>query len=122
MTPLETAKKACEKCGACRAAIPLIMCPRRPEGIWENIKFHLGIRRFLWSLAHFDFFATYEGAAIYHCEALDLVEPLITGYEGVQKQVPIWDGDYVDVWFELTDELDDEEGEDEDQSDEVSDN
>jgi hypothetical protein len=85
------------------------MCPRRPVGIWEKIKFHLGIRRFLWSLAHLDLFATHDAGAIYHCEALDLVEPLITGYDGVQKQRPIWEDDYVDVWFALTDELDDEE-------------
>lgn len=109
MTHLEIAKKACEKCGACRAAIPLVMCPRAPVGLWEKIKFHLGIRRFLWSLAHLDFFATYEAGQIYHCEALDLVEPLVTGYKGVQNQVPIWEEGYEDVWYDLTDELDDEE-------------
>ena len=109
MTHLEIAKKACEKCGACREAIPLVMCPREPRGIWENIKFHLGIRRFLLGLAHLDMLATYEGAEIYHCEALDLVEPLVTGYRGVQNQIPIWEKGYEDVWFDLTDELDDEE-------------
>ena len=109
MTHLEIAKKACEKCGACREALPLVMCPRAPVGLWEHIKFYLGIRRFLWGLAHLDMLYCYEHGAIFWCEALDLVEPLVTGYRGVQNQIPVWEEGYEDVWFDLTDELDEEE-------------
>lgn len=112
MTHLEIAKKACDRCGACRAGVALIMCPDLPKTRWQRLLYHIGFRRRFWSLAHLDILYTYEAAGIFHCHALDLIKPLITGYRGVQKQIPIFEGDYQEVWFNLSDDLDDEEEDD----------
>lgn len=104
MNHLEIAKKAVEQCGACRASIPFMLCPRRPDGIWEWLLLHLGFRKRFWSLAHFDIFYTYEAAGVFHCHALECITPLIKGYK---NHNPIFEDGYEDVWDNLTDELDD---------------
>ncbi len=93
----ELAMQAREKCQACRHDI---FVKRLPPSIDPNDD----------ELVHLDLFATYEAGQIYKCDAIDILEKVITGYDNNNNPV------YVDGWEKIMEELCDD-GNDSDRND-----
>lgn len=80
------AMQAREKCQACKHDI---VVKRLPTSIGPNDD----------ELVHLDLFATYEAGQIYKCDAIDILEKVITGYDDNNNPV------YVDGWEKIMEEL-----------------